>query len=1089
MLPWWLGITIICNLISARAFIAAEVERTAAANSSLPLLTNLLQLQDFAHADASRICSFQLTGIVCAVDRTRSTLAFQDLSAAEILHVVSPAVPLERGNKIVLEGTNFAVTATENGLWLGTGPVVNNDGLHPLDEKSGTAYLNQGLNPIRLRWFNHLGQYSLSVDYEGPDLERRRIPDSALFRRTDFARNASETTNGLQYAVYEGVWHYLPDFKTLTPTRTGTVPDFDVSPKTRNEDVGLQFDGFFKVPREGVYTFYLKSDDGSDLFVGESKPVRLEVIGSDGIVEGHSIADDRNLVGEQNSFWAELEGDVTFVGEHGGAAELEVRSKNERVHLILLDSSGLSASRLRKSRIRAKGICRTALTEDGRKMPGVLLTLNATDLQTLGDTTDSATISLEQRELNDSRKNPGARPREVLTTVEDVRRLSREQADRGYLVKVRGVLTCLRPDFHSVVIQDAVRGIYAQGVPPKTLQPELGQYWEIEATTRSGAFAPVLQIQRASCLGLGRLPEPIHPTWDQLMNGSLDTQYVELQGIITESDENKIVLLTRGGKITVGLPDMQPNDRKGYALALVRLRGCLFPSWDPQTHQVRAGEMEIYSAAISAEEPIPVNPFAAPMKSFAELRLFDSQANVFQRAKVSGQIVHGREGNYFFMNGTNGMRFVCKNADLSVGDLVEVAGLPEWGGLSPVLREAVVRKTGHALLPAARLLGQEEVVDASHDSTLVELEALLVNSRKEQGEQVLELQSGLRTFLARVKASNEEKSLLNGSRLHLKGVYAARGGNSPLSVSSFEILLNSSADIAVLAVPSWWTTRRVMGLLEVMALVLLAGSLWVLTLKRRVRTQTNTIRHQIQRHATMEERARLAREFHDTLEQALAGIGLQLNGLADVLRNAPSEALRILGVARSMVRHSQEEAKRSVRNLRTFALEQSNLSTALSQLAVQTRNGWTGNIEVGVSGSALRLPARVETHLLRISQESINNAIKHGVPKNVRLNLTFGADWLQLSVEDDGCGFDVEHASGSPAGHFGLLGMRERAEKIGGVLKIRSVPGAGTKVELSLPITGSAGRAATGSLEAVTSDRRRTGNHSHEERQDTDTDS
>jgi signal transduction histidine kinase len=119
---------------------------------------------------------------------------------------------------------------------------------------------------------------------------------------------------------------------------------------------------------------------------------------------------------------------------------------------------------------------------------------------------------------------------------------------------------------------------------------------------------------------------------------------------------------------------------------------------------------------------------------------------------------------------------------------------------------------------------------------------------------------------------------------------------------------------------------------------------------------------------------------------------------------------------------------------------------------VQTRNGWTGNIEVDVSGPALRLPARVETHLLRIGQESINNAIKHGAPKNVRVNLTFASDILQLSVEDDGGGFDAERASASPAGHFGLLGMRERAEKIGGVLKIRSVPGTGTKVELSLPI-------------------------------------
>jgi signal transduction histidine kinase len=946
--------------------------------------------------------------------------------------------------------------------------VVDNDGLHGLDEKSGAVHLKEGLTPIRVRWFNHLGQYDLRVQYEGPDLARQTIPDSALFRQT--GRGTDEMTNGLQYAVYQGIWHRLPDFNALIPTRTGISQNFALTPMTRNEDVGLQFDGFLKVPREGVYRFYLQSDDGSDLSVGEVQQARFEVIGTASPVECHSITERRLPDVQENSFWAELEAEVSFVAEQGGKAELELLSANRPVRLIVLDSAGLSAWRLRKSRIRAEGICRTAQTEDGRKVPSLLLALNTSSLQLLAGASSSG-ISSEAAESTSRGSNPGAGPPEILTSVEEVRRLSREQADRGYPVKFRGVLICNRPDFHAVVIQDAVRGIYAQGVVSTMLQPEVGQYWEIEATTRSGAFAPVLQIQRADCIGLGPLPEPIHPTWDQLMNGSLDTQYIELQGIITESDENSIVLLTRGGKIKVGLPDMQPDARRGYESALVRLRGCVFASWDPQTHQVKGGEMEIYSAAISAEEPVPVNPFAAPVKTIAELRLFDSQASPFQRARISGQIIHQYQGNYFLMNGADGLRFACKSAEVSAGDLVEVAGLPEWGGPSRVLGEAVVRKIGHAPLPPPRVLGPEDVADASHDSTLVELEGLLVSSRKEQNEQVLELQTGLRTFLARVEAPKQPNVILNGSRLRLSGVYVVRTDNPPpgLSVASFEILLNSLADIKVTARPPWWTTRRVIGLLEVMGVVLAAAGLWVFTLKRRVRAQTVTIREQIERHATMEERARIAREFHDTLEQALAGIGLQLNGLANVLRNLPGEALRILEVARSMVRHSQEEAKRSVRNLRTFALEKSNLPAALSQLAVQTRNGWSGNIEVGVSGTTCHLPARVETHLLRISQESINNAIKHGAPKNVRVDLTFGYDSLRLSVADDGCGFEAEEMTQSPAGHFGLLGMRERAEKIGGALKIRSAPGAGTRVELSLPIRN-----------YITS------NDSHEERKDSD---
>jgi len=487
---------------------------------SFPVLTNISQLQNFARVDSNRVCSFRLTGVVCAVDQEHGRLILKDASDIEVLHLGATRTgqgatsSLMRGDQINLEGTGYTVALSEKGLWLGTGPVVNNDGLHPLDEKSGATYLTAGLQPIRIRWFNHLGQNGLNIDYEGPGLQRRRIPDSELFCRIENSSlAANDLTNGVRYAAYEGVWHYLPDFNALTATRTGTVANFDLTPKTRNEDVGMQFDGFVKLPRDGVYTFYLKSDDGSDLLVGDARPPRVEVIGSYSLVEGHRIADDHVLVNEDTSFWAELEGDVTFVREHGSELQLEMAVGKERVRVIMLDGSALSAWRLRNSRIRAEGICRTAVTEDGKRVPGALIMLTPKDFQVLGAAANTAVVSPERMEINRRGENlDGSSPQQVLTSVEEVRRLSREQADRGYPVEIRGVLTCIRPDYHSVVIQDTARGIYAQGVVSGTLQAELGQFWEIEATTRSGAFAPVLQIQRATCLGLARLPEPIHPT-------------------------------------------------------------------------------------------------------------------------------------------------------------------------------------------------------------------------------------------------------------------------------------------------------------------------------------------------------------------------------------------------------------------------------------------------------------------------------------------------------------------------------------------------------------------------------------------------
>jgi signal transduction histidine kinase len=122
-------------------------------------------------------------------------------------------------------------------------------------------------------------------------------------------------------------------------------------------------------------------------------------------------------------------------------------------------------------------------------------------------------------------------------------------------------------------------------------------------------------------------------------------------------------------------------------------------------------------------------------------------------------------------------------------------------------------------------------------------------------------------------------------------------------------------------------------------------------------------------------------------------------------------------------------------------------------MATQARNGWQGKLEVHVSGIPQRLPLWVENHILRICQEGTQNAIKHADPSEIRLELEFSLAALRVAVVDDGRGFDAEHATASTEGHFGLLGLRERTEKIGARLSIHSEAGAGTRVELTLPIS------------------------------------
>jgi hypothetical protein len=144
--------------------------------------------------------------------------------------------------------------------------------------------------------------------------------------------------------------------------------------------------------------------------------------------------------------------------------------------------------------------------------------------------------------------------------------------------------------------------------PAPAFQPKVGDFCELEGVTGPGDFAPVINGSKLTWLGLGVLSEPLHPTWDQLMNGSLDTQYVEIQGVVTEAGDQRITLLTRMGRINLGIWGAPQASLTPYENALVRVRGVLFPSWDKETHRVKYGEVFVNSCSLCVDEPAMADP-------------------------------------------------------------------------------------------------------------------------------------------------------------------------------------------------------------------------------------------------------------------------------------------------------------------------------------------------------------------------------------------------------------------------------------------------------------------------------------------------
>jgi PAS domain S-box-containing protein len=195
--------------------------------------------------------------------------------------------------------------------------------------------------------------------------------------------------------------------------------------------------------------------------------------------------------------------------------------------------------------------------------------------------------------------------------------------------------------------------------------------------------------------------------------------------------------------------------------------------------------------------------------------------------------------------------------------------------------------------------------------------------------------------------------------------------------------------------------------------------------------------------AILKERARLARDVHDTLAQGFTGVILQMEAAEEALFDEnPDAAVQRVRRAREIARESLGEARRSVHALRPQALDKSGFAEALQSMLKNTTVGTSLRTSFCSEGEPMVLPANVEETLLRIGQEALSNALKHARPTEFHIRLCFKSDAVRLEFFDNGKGFVV----GQTNGGVGLLGMKERAEQIGATLTISSEPGKGTKV-------------------------------------------
>jgi signal transduction histidine kinase len=206
--------------------------------------------------------------------------------------------------------------------------------------------------------------------------------------------------------------------------------------------------------------------------------------------------------------------------------------------------------------------------------------------------------------------------------------------------------------------------------------------------------------------------------------------------------------------------------------------------------------------------------------------------------------------------------------------------------------------------------------------------------------------------------------------------------------------------------------------------------------------------------AVAAERNRLAREIHDTLAQSFVAVSVRLEVMSQMLRTASGAegAREQLDQTRVLVRESLDEARRSIWDLRAEGADAQSLPSRLAHLVRETMPS-IADTKLETTGTYRALAQSLEDELYRIAKEAVTNAVRHASAQSIRLRLSYTLEQISLEIVDDGRGFDVSQAPSNEGGHFGLTGMRERARILGAEVMLESVPGKGTRILVSVPLT------------------------------------
>jgi signal transduction histidine kinase len=652
---------------------------------------------------------------------------------------------------------------------------------------------------------------------------------------------------------------------------------------------------------------------------------------------------------------------------------------------------------------------------------------------------------------------------EKVRTAAALRGMLPAEARKGLPVEMEVSVTFVDRSRGMLFVDDGADGFYVRGhnLVAKSDWLVAGRRVRLIGVTAEGDFLPVVFASEFIDLGAGVMPpatrlSPLRTILAPLM----DSQWVELEGLVKRVTEEQggvmLALQIDGLRLPLELPRRGELETP-VALPLhllerrVRVRVVAATQFNQQ-RQMSGRLLYLpgleFLTLLDRESPAG----SAPLRRVDELLLSSSPLN--ERVRVRGIVTYAVPGQMLFLRGEGGSMKIdtALTPDLKPGSLIEAEGSVSLLPFRPGLNATVLTKLGESEPPVPVRLDYRTDRRSDDHFELVTLDTTYVDTMQaSNGARLLCRSEGV-VFEAKLPPNlHHELKLEPGMRLRLQGICELES-DKPFGIARitkvFKLSLRSAQDLLILQTPPYWNNHRLLLLLATTGGAGLLIATWAWMLRRKVAEQSIVIEQQTTARATLDERQRIARDLHDTLEQELSGVSMLLDTTSQQIETGDGEPKRSLDLARQLLRHSREESRSTIRDLRSVAIEQLGLVGAMQDTLRPLAEGAGMAFDFGTSGTVMRLPGTLEEAFLRIAHEAVTNAAKHSRGSRVDVRMAYGPEEVTLEVSDDGSGFEPDTAGDDATGHFGLMGMKERALRIGAKLRVVNLGGKGTRVSL-----------------------------------------